>query len=173
MTWTASAHATKRAAERFGATADNVSAWFDDKLSAARYVCNTVAEDGNEARLFVNGKIMFFADLFADTVMSVRYASRTQAAAECIAELAEKELRKRQVRALEAERGCAAKKAELEARRIDLNIALLRTRSESRTAVLTAELAVVETELCEVLAAVKRAKRELTSFAEGYVSMTS
>ncbi|WP_342439290.1 hypothetical protein NSS79_10455 [Paenibacillus sp. FSL L8-0436] len=173
MTWTASAHAAKRATERFGATAETVSEWFSDKLASARYVCNTVDDDGSEARMFVNGKIMFFVALFEDIVKSVRYASRTQTAADCIAELAEKELRKRQVRALEAERGCAAKKAELEARRIDLNIALLRTRSEARTAVLTAELAIVETELCEVLAAVKRAKRELTSFAEGYVSMTS
>ncbi|MEK5395974.1 hypothetical protein [Paenibacillus sp. FSL K6-2859] len=173
MTWTASSHAAKRAIERFGVSPDNVDAWFNEKLTSARYVCNTVDDDGSEARLFVNGKTMFFAALYEDIVKSVRYASRTQLAADCIAELAEKELRKRQVRALEAERSYANKKAQLEARRIDINIAILRTKSAARIANLTAELTKVEAELCEVLAAVKRAKRELTSYAEGYVSITA
>ncbi|OMC96244.1 hypothetical protein MKX34_24065 [Paenibacillus sp. FSL R5-0636] len=173
MTWLASTHAAKRAVERFGITHDNVNTWFNEKLTSARYVCNTVDDDGSEARLFVNGKIMFFAALYEDIVKSVRYASRTQMAADCIAELAEKELRKRQVKALEAERSYADKKAQLETRRIDINIAILRTKSAPRIANLTASLAEVEAELCEVLAAVKRAKRELTSFAEGYVSITA
>ncbi|WP_148449268.1 hypothetical protein [Paenibacillus tuaregi] len=141
-------------------------------MESARFVCNSFADDGNEARMFVNGKVIFFVDLIENHVMTVRYASMPRFATECLVEVAAKELRKKQAKVLEAEREFVRAKAELESEKIDLRLALLKTRSEQRAAALSARLNAVELRLRELAAEVKRERREVTYLAEGIVSLS-
>lgn len=173
MNWTVSHHASKRVNERFGVKPDEVVAWVNEKMAAAQFVSNSYADDGNEARMFVSGRIILFADLLDDHIMSVRYASMPRQAAEQLAEIAKRELRRRQLRCLEREREAFRLRGDLELEKVDLRLEIMKSRSEAKVATLTGRLNAVEAKLRELAAEIKQARRELTHMAEGIVSLIS
>lgn len=172
MTWTVSHHANKRIIERFGVKADGVVAWINTTMANATFVSNSYADDGNEARMFASGKILVFADLVENHVMSVRSAYMKDYAKDRIAKLAEKELRKRQVSGLEYEREKVRLMSELESEKIELKLALLKVRSDAKSSALTARLNAVEMRIREVMAEIKQKRREITHLAEGLVYLS-
>lgn len=162
-----SQHAIDRAVERFGIKRNLADNWIRTNLNKAKFISETISEDGNPARLFAYDRVVFILEAVENRVITIYKPKAPSEISSKITKLLNRELARFETAERKVERRNTLYKAELEVEIAELNLRLLRARSESKKMALKARIQAIQLRIDELDNEIIEVKREKTAVARG------
>ena len=162
-----SQHALDRAVERFGIRRNIADNWIRTNLNKAKFISETISEDGNPARLFAHDRIVFILEAVENRVITIYKPTAPTSISGKIAKLLNRELSRFESEERKIERRNTLYKAEIEIEVAELKLRLLRARSESKKMALKARILALTEHISDLDNEIIEVKREKTAVARG------
>jgi hypothetical protein len=169
---TVTQHAIDEAVKDFRVPRQTAEEWIRSNLRKARFITNTISEEGKPSRLFGYQRIAFVLAPEENVVITVYPANPKAFLREKVNALVTRELRKIERRERVLERKIALTKAELEIEKAQLQLRLLRARSTATKLACQARINAINeyfTQLDADLLAVKHEKRAVAKTVVAYM----
>ena len=161
-------HAQDEAVKKFGVRPKHAEEWVRSKLSKARFISDILSEDGNLCRLYATERISIVLDMRENKVVTVYPRHRApESLRQRIESMIAKELRKLKRHETALERKYRLPKAELEVEKAELNLRLLKTKSEAVKLACQARINAIDQRIAEMDEEIENARIKRSTFAKG------
>lgn len=160
-------HAIDRAVERFGVKRQLAESWIRTNLNKAKFIADIVESNGRDGRLFVNEGIAFIIEKADTRVITVYKPNVPAALYDKVATIVQRELAKSERQERSIERRNTLIKAELRIELAELNLRLLRARSQATKNAVTGRIRAVELRIAELDAEIDEVRRNKSKVARG------
>lgn len=159
-------HAIERATQRFDVRINAAEDWIRARFRGAKYIANTVLENGREGRLFAKDGVSFVLDQNENKIVTV-YKPYNHAVIEKVRATVQRELTKAQRMVRKVERENSLKIAEIEVDLAQCKLRQLRARSPKVRDSIQQKIDSLYTQVDALNSEIIDVKREMTNIAKG------